>query len=199
MRTRVERANGAQSRRRILEAATEIAGQLGYSATSISEVSKRSGLPNSSIYWHFKDKDALFAAVIEDSYQKWSAYFSEKSEGLITSPGSSVIQLHESLESFPAFLRFGHLVILEQHEVELGARKAFLEIRHRALALMAEKYMAQTNCDGDTAQQLAAISLALVDGAFLSRVAGEQTFNSPGLLGKVFDTYVREIAPGTVQ
>ena len=37
--------------------------------TSIALVSERSGLPASSIYWHFEDKDALIAAVIERSFE----------------------------------------------------------------------------------------------------------------------------------
>ena len=45
----------------------------GYSGTSIAAVSKASGLPPSSIYWHFTDKDDLLAAVIERSYGAWVA------------------------------------------------------------------------------------------------------------------------------
>ena len=60
-------ANGEESRQKILDAATAIAGERGYDGTSIALVSERSGLPASSIYWHFKDKDALIAAVIERS------------------------------------------------------------------------------------------------------------------------------------
>ena len=56
---RRRRANGEESRQRILDAAAEIAGERGYDGTSIALVSERSGLPASSIYWHFEDKDAL--------------------------------------------------------------------------------------------------------------------------------------------
>ena len=67
------RANGEQSRQRILDAATEVATERGYDGTTISLVSKKSGLPPTSIYWHFTDKDDLIAAVIERSYQRWLA------------------------------------------------------------------------------------------------------------------------------
>ena len=56
---RRRRVNGEASQQKILEAATEIAAERGYEGTSIGLVSERSGLPASSIYWHFKDKDAL--------------------------------------------------------------------------------------------------------------------------------------------
>ena len=71
--TRRTRANGEQSRQRILDAATELATERGYEGTTISLVSKKSGLPPTSIYWHFTDKDDLIAAVIERSFLRWMA------------------------------------------------------------------------------------------------------------------------------
>src|SRR6478609_4813381 len=68
---RRRRVNGEASRSRILEAATEVAAERGYEGTSIALVSKKCGLPASSIYWHFKDKDDLIAAVIERSFGTW--------------------------------------------------------------------------------------------------------------------------------
>ena len=70
------RANGEQSRERMLDAATEVATERGYEGTTISLVSKKSGLPPTSIYWHFADKDDLIAAVIERSsavgWRRWT-------------------------------------------------------------------------------------------------------------------------------
>ena len=192
MATRVTRANGEASRVRILDAALEIAGERGYSGTSISEVSKRSGLPNSSIYWHFKDKDALFAAVIEHSYEMWRSDFTNRVSAPIGSPGEAVERLHKSLASFPAFLRFGQLVVLEQHESELSARSAFLRIRKEALKDLAGVYVRATGCDTATARDLASLSLAMVDGAFLANAAGERAIGGSGFLGRMVDACVRE-------
>lgn len=192
MTTRTTRANGEASRRRILDAAREIAGERGYSATSISLVSKKSGLPNSSIYWHFTDKDALFAAVIEDSFQQWREDFQARSQQPTSSVGEVLIRLHDSLASFPEFLRFGQIVTLEQHDLELGARTAFISIRRNALADLAKIFIRVTDCDKADADQLAALSLALIDGAFIAGVAGEKTLQHSSLLGEVFDAFVAQ-------
>ncbi len=72
-RPRRSRADGELSRTRILDAATEIAAERGYEGTSIALVSAKCGLPASSIYWHFKDKDDLIAAIIERSFAAWLA------------------------------------------------------------------------------------------------------------------------------
>ena len=68
---RRRRLDGEASRTRILDAATEIASERGYEGTSIALVSAKCGLPASSIYWHFTDKDDLIAAVIERSFAQW--------------------------------------------------------------------------------------------------------------------------------
>ena len=66
---RQQRANGVVSRDAILDAAAKIAGERGYDDTSIKLVSDLSGLPTSSIYWHFASKDDLLAAVIDRSFK----------------------------------------------------------------------------------------------------------------------------------
>ena len=193
MAERITRANGEASRRRILDAAAEIAGERGYAGTSISDVSKRSGLPKSSIYWHFADKDALFAAVIEDSYEQWMETFSIRAGARQLSPRELLVHLHDSLASFPAFLRFGHLVILERHETELTARAKFLEIRANSLRNLASIFARAAGTDATTSASLAAVALALVDGAMLARAADEHTLDDSSIIGQVLDGYVAAI------
>ncbi|MBI4934423.1 MAG: TetR/AcrR family transcriptional regulator [Actinobacteria bacterium] len=187
---RITRANGEASRRRILDAAAEIAGERGYAGTSISDVSSRSGLPKSSIYWHFSDKDALFAAVIEDSYERWLEEFNIRVSARDLTPQELVVLLHDSLADFPAFLRFGHLVILEWHDTELSARAKFLDIRRRSLQNMSAMFERTTGVDAPAAASLAAVALALVDGAFLARAAGENTLADSSALAAVLEAFV---------
>lgn len=178
---RTTRSNGDASRRRLLDVAAEIAGERGYAGTSISEVSRRSGLPNSSIYWHFDNKNSLFAAVIEDSYERWRADLDRR---IATTPrdddpdvGAMIKQLYESLVAMPEFLRFGQLVVLEQHDDELSARAKFVEIRQEALDDLRDAIAVFTGLDPSDAAELAAITLALVDGASLASAAGETTLD----------------------
>src|SRR5919201_641746 len=52
----------AQTRRRITESTMELHGTLGPSRTSISAVAERAGVRRSTVYRHFPDEAALFAA-----------------------------------------------------------------------------------------------------------------------------------------
>src|SRR5205809_5806240 len=51
-----------QTRRRITESAVELHGTLGPSRTSISAVAAHAGVRRSTLYRHFPDEAALFAA-----------------------------------------------------------------------------------------------------------------------------------------
>ena len=54
---------GAESREKILDAAERLLSQRGYTGTTISQLSKDSGLPVASIYWHFNNKVGVLAAA----------------------------------------------------------------------------------------------------------------------------------------
>jgi AcrR family transcriptional regulator len=168
------RANGVESRQKILDAATEIAGERGYDGTSIALVSERSGLPASSIYWHFKDKDALLAAVVERSYGRWLA-----GVGGWAAPGpdatrhevlrAMLVQTAKSLLDAPDFLRLGLMLTLERRPEQVSARSVFLAVRaeaHRRTTDAFQQLFAEL--DADDVRQLATLSMAIADGLFIA-------------------------------
>jgi len=181
---RRKRANGEASRERILDAATEIAGERGYEGTSINLVSQRSGLPASSIYWHFKDKDELVAAVIDRSFTRWIAAL----DAPMAVPDDATPErlFHLMLQrtgaavaDFPDFLRLGLLLLLERRPEEPTARAKFLEVRQltadRIRVAYGRFFPTLSAADIDT---LVTLTLALADGLF---VASEvDTLDLPG-------------------
>jgi AcrR family transcriptional regulator len=59
-------ARGAATREHLLAVATALFAEHGYEATSIDAVLQQSGASRGSLYHHFKGKDALFEAVLEE-------------------------------------------------------------------------------------------------------------------------------------
>jgi TetR/AcrR family transcriptional regulator len=58
--------DGAQTTaERILDAAEDLFAQKGYSATSLGDVADRVGIRSPSLYNHFRNKEALYEAVLE--------------------------------------------------------------------------------------------------------------------------------------
>jgi AcrR family transcriptional regulator len=171
-----KRVNGAESRVRILDAATEIAGERGYDGTSIALVSERSGLPASSIYWHFEDKDHLIAAVIERSFNHWldgMGAWVPKVKGATRQQifAASMAQSARALTEAPDFLRLGLMLGLERRPKEATARNLFLQVREQAYKRIVTHYATFFDGELDDAavRSLATLTMAGTDGLFIAR------------------------------
>jgi AcrR family transcriptional regulator len=173
-KSRRKRADGELSRERILEAATEIAAERGYEGTSIGAVSAKCGLPASSIYWHFKDKDDLIAAVIERSFGTWLAAWQVPEEGTAHDRAVSVaVQVAKALLDSPDFIRLGLMLVLERRPVEPRARAMFIQARAQAFLQLTQTIWELTPelTDADV-NQLATYALAGADGLFIAKEIG---------------------------
>ncbi|WP_329331344.1 TetR/AcrR family transcriptional regulator [Streptomyces sp. NBC_00663] len=171
--TRKKRANGVESRQRILDAAVEIAGERGYEGTSIAAVSAKCGLPASSIYWHFKDKDDLIAAVIERSFETWltAVELPDEETGTplerVTAMAANVAK---SLVDAPDFLRLGLMLALERRPAEPRGRTAFLQVRGIASQKITEVIRTLLpDLDEDAVRTLTTYAVAGADGLFVQR------------------------------
>ncbi len=188
---RRQRADGEISRGRILDAATEIAAERGYEGTSIGAVSARCGLPASSIYWHFKDKDDLLAAVIERSFGSWLTAWQMPPDG--DAPTRAVAvgrQIARALRDSPEFLRLGLMLALERRPVEPRARAMFMAVRDQALAQVRTVIadLAPGLTDGGV-ELLATYALAAGDGLFMAKEIGGDAVD----LMTLFELHARAI------
>jgi AcrR family transcriptional regulator len=172
---RKQRANGAESRRRIIEAALEIAAERGYEGTSIALVSERSGLPASSIYWHFASKDELIAAVIQHSFDRWHAIMRRDLDADHDTPAGALADSMRrngaAVVAAPDFLRLGLMLALERRPEEPSARALFLDVRRSARA-ETEAFYRRIFGGRLAARDIAALSLlamAATDGLFIAR------------------------------
>jgi AcrR family transcriptional regulator len=64
---------GERSREEILDAASRLMAARGYDGASISQIARESGLPASSIYWHFTSKAGVLEAVMERGAERFFA------------------------------------------------------------------------------------------------------------------------------
>ncbi|MFF3849849.1 TetR/AcrR family transcriptional regulator [Streptomyces sp. NPDC002328] len=171
--TRRKRANGVESRQRILDATVEIAGERGYEGTSIAAVSAKCGLPASSIYWHFKDKDDLIAAVIERSFETWLAAVElpgEESGTTLERAAAMAANVAKSLVDAPDFLRLGLMLALERRPAEPRGRTVFLQVREIARGRIAEVLTELIpGLDEAAVDTLTTYAVAGADGLFVQR------------------------------
>lgn len=69
---------------RILDAAENLFAEKGYSATSLGDVADRVGIRSPSLYNHFRNKEALYAAVLERLLEAFGAPLAELKDQAIT-------------------------------------------------------------------------------------------------------------------
>jgi len=167
---------GVESRRKILDAAAALMAERGFAGTSISAVSKRSGLPSGSIYWHFESKEALLGAVVEEGVQRWFDSL-PVAETLPADPGQRAWAALESaaaaLEDHPQFLRLMILIALERREIDEEAlasiRRTRKLARDRIETLMMhllEPVLGERA--RDVAAEFASFTLFVADGVFIA-------------------------------
>lgn len=159
-----------RSQDRILAAAAELAKERGVAGATIARVCQRSGLPVSSVYWHFEDKDALFAEVIKASFARWLVTVPQWriDGGMTPSEGmANILQpAARNAADVPAFLRVGMQVILDTSETNAKSREAYLDARAQARRMIAT-WLGQLlgeAIDGATADDLAVMTVAFSDG-----------------------------------
>ena len=147
----------------------------GFGATSIADIARESGLPNSSIYWHFNSKAGILAAVMERGAERFFASTENPPPEPTMSPAIYLRRvLREASESFtehPQFLRLFVFLLLSNNSPEI------VEIVHRVRAhgrdnlrtLIASAFRTTAPDHADLiSDQTVDFALAAFDGAFLA-------------------------------
>ena len=193
------------SRTRLLDAAAEIAAERGYRGTTISSICARAGVPVSSVYWFFTDKDELLSEVVGHSWEEWFAgqpsWVPPPAGTAWTDTLTSILDVAvTSLTDAPSFLRIGHMLTLEQPPGEIAARDRFLEIRRgiedRICAWFAASLPAEAVAREPRLPRTLAVTLiAFTDGYFL----GVQIDSSEPPVTEFVDLVVDVLAHATTR
>lgn len=138
-RARNRRADGERSRQRILDAATAIVAERGYDGTSIAEICRECGLPASSLYWHFEDKDDLMSQVIAKSFDAWnSAWDIPDYDNILEHLPAVAEQLLDALENHPEFIRLCLPLALQKRTDNPAPRRMYLQMRADVIARLGD-------------------------------------------------------------
>lgn len=172
---------GDTSRQRILEAALEIAAERGYDGTSVALVTEKTGLPASSIYWHFKNKDQLLAEALDFSYRRWREVGPPWQADLEPLPLASQVQnrFRQAAAAYvaqPEFWRLGLMLALEQRVKEPAARVRFIQVRRESMTVLTDWWRRVLASSFDVVNPaapatLARFHLAALDGLFVATQA----------------------------
>ena len=93
----------SNKREKLLEAARELIHRQGYRHTTLAEIAERSEVPLGNVYYYFKTKDDLAAAVIKEHLESFSAQFRQW-DTEISDPKTRMHTLLDFIESMKTSL-----------------------------------------------------------------------------------------------
>lgn len=177
---RTPRQPRGKSKEQILQAALRLAVERGYDGTTMADVSAESGLPIGSVYWHFTNKEQLFVALLEHSYEKWMEIYAgpvklrEKvTRGIIGSVGADPEDDYTLEESF---LRVAQIMALDKRLGGLGeeseVRRTYVRIRAKMFEVNVARVRESVPPElveayPELPTRLAVLALALADGFYV--------------------------------
>lgn len=167
---------GVRSREAVLDAAERVMAEHGYEGATAAQIVKASGIPVSSVYHYFGNKNGVLLAVMERGARRFFDELpalpehAETPEELL---GALTDGLVAALDRHPDFLRL--VVVMatqpspapeaaEAHEVVGRVRSEALGRLRRA---MARAFGIRAN--SAAADRLARFTLAAIDGAFIAQ------------------------------
>lgn len=192
--------HGEESRQAILDATLAIASERGYDGTTIALVTERAGLPASSIYWHFGNKDKLLAAALEYSYRQWQGVVpawqkSPEPAGV----GARVARRFETaartLAEKPEFWTLGMMLSLRAWVAEPAALHAFKGFRAETEKELASWWAGvldprAVERDPDLPDRLGRFWVVMMDGVHL-QLRGSGAADPARLLDRLITGFTR--------
>jgi AcrR family transcriptional regulator len=187
---------GDRSREDILDAASRLMAARGVDGTSISALAKESGLPASSIYWHFGSKEGVLLAVVERGAEEFAKLTSLDNLPRAGSPAEKVTwvlqQAARIIEESPEFLRLQTILLLSAPAGEANA--AVLRLRRQQRDGLRDSLAVCLAEPGSppaiaTAERLVDFASATFEGAFLAAQGGSVAHS--GILARLADALIR--------
>lgn len=97
---RTKSSSKPSARDRIMQAASTLFYQEGVQNVGIDRIIAESGVAKMSLYNHFKSKDALIAAWLQQRDANWREWFQNTVEAQATDPAERLLAMFDALEAW---------------------------------------------------------------------------------------------------
>lgn len=173
---------GRRSREEILDVASRVMAERGYAATSLSVLSRETGLPKSAVYHHFQSKAGLLSAVMaRGAYDFFAAMRDAQAGGPEGGTPRErltwfLLRTGEVFAARPDFLRLHLILIMSAEAAEAEVDAIIEQVRHDGRVHMNTMIAASFAAEGAeiaqaVADELEYFGIAGFDGAFVATQA----------------------------
>jgi TetR/AcrR family acrAB operon transcriptional repressor len=123
-----------ETRNRLLDAAEVLFQAQGVSQTSLQQIAHQAGATRGAIYWHFKDKAALFNAMMERVRLPLEAEVAKVALGDVADPMEDVERMMiEALKLMTTDMQVRRVFDIASHKVEYTHDMESVQQRHLAV------------------------------------------------------------------
>ncbi len=104
------------TREDIIVACLQLFARRGFHNTSISEIANSAGITKGAIYWHFDNKEALFAAILDKMKHNWQRMVLQSVDE-VDNPRDKIEQLFENF----------YLLLVQDPDISIFLQRVSLE------------------------------------------------------------------------
>ena len=124
---------------RILDAATDVIAQQGYSGAGVQEIIERAGASKGSFYFHFPSKEKMVESLVQRMSDKLVARVQEAMEGQPTPLHRVAASIDALMTAFARQQKVAQVLLLNVIGHGKATDKRFLPIRERFSALIQQE------------------------------------------------------------
>jgi TetR/AcrR family fatty acid metabolism transcriptional regulator len=169
---------------RILDAAVEVIAERGYFKSPVSEIAKRAGVADGTVYLYFKSKDDVLRTAID---RRFDRFYQQITDAFATIEGPREQLEYIALVHLESYQVDRNMAVLLQTEMRQSA-KFIAEFSHRHLA----KYIQMVREVVRRGQQEGIFRKDLSDGVVAHCMFGtiDELVSSAVFTGRVYDAKV---------
>lgn len=146
------------TRRNILRAALDVLSEKGYSRATFVDIAKRIGMTKGAVYWHFKNKPSLLAALMHEMREREEALVAEEISEVTSLDDLKAYLLSRMrvLAEDPECRKFDFFVLLQMEwsvEVMAAVREEMARFREEPFAEL-QDLLSRAKERGEIAEQV---------------------------------------------
>jgi AcrR family transcriptional regulator len=117
------------TREDIIVACLQLFARRGFHNTSISDIAKGAGITKGAIYWHFRNKEALFAAILDKMKHNWQRIVLQH-----------VDEVEDTLEKIDQLFENFYLLLVQDPDTSIFLQRVSLEQDGKYSILLSEAF-----------------------------------------------------------
>ena len=125
-------------REHILKIASEVFARFGYDKTTLEDIGKRCGLNKASLYYYFKNKEALFVQVILSETGQFIADLQAKTARIKAVEAKVVHYLSERIKRYEQVLNFTQLSLESLQKVEPLYMNLYQQVKAKEILFISQ-------------------------------------------------------------